>query len=290
MKRLWPGLLACSLSCGGVGPRGSEARGAIQQGVVATVDGAPIDVAEVERLAERGTLTPRVALARLEAEALLAAEAERRGYGTQHEVQQVARQAAVQALLAGDVEQPKPTAADVERAYAANSERFHTPELRVASHVLVRLPKNAPTEQLEAARVVADDIVRRLRAAPDPVAALDAYRTPQHQPFEVIVEDLPPAPKVGKFVQAFSDAMFSLRAPGVVPEPVHTPFGWHAIVLREVQPETVITEAEARVQLLPELELNGERERLEALVQKLAGRATIHYSPDTRDALAALEL
>ena len=196
----------------------------------------------------------------------------------------------MQALLASDVEQPKPSAAEVDRAYAESGARFHTPERRVASHLLAPLPKDATPQQVETARAFVAEALKRLRAAPDPLAALAEYRKPQSQPIPVQVEDLPAAPQRGAFVQAFSDAMFSLPVPGVVPEPVRTQFGWHAIVLREIQPETHVPEAEARAQLTRELDVKAERERLEALFKKLSRGVRIQYASETRESLAKLEL
>jgi peptidyl-prolyl cis-trans isomerase C len=290
-RPVWLGLLLSAAACGGVGSSGrSHQAGGLAEGVVANVDGAPIGLNEVQRLAERGSLSPQQALSRLEAEALLAAEAERRGYGADHAVQHVTRQAAVQALLKGDVEQKIPSEAEISRAYAESGTRFATPERRVASHVLAVLPRKATPEQAETARVFMSAVVDKLRAADDPVAALDAYRSGQSQPFQVRVEDLPPAPLEGAFVKEFSVAMFSLAKPGVVPQPVQTPFGWHAIVLREILPESRVPEAEARAQLQRELELSGRRNRLDALTRQLQARTRISYAERTREALGTLEL
>jgi hypothetical protein len=287
---VWLGLLLSAAGCGGVGPSGRTQRSSdLGQGVVANVDGAPIRVNELERLVERGSLTPEQALSRLEAEALLGAEAERRGYGKDDAVAHLTRQAAVQALLEGDVEQKIPSEADIDRAYAEGAARFATPERRVASHLLAVLPRQATAEQSEAARAFVSAVVGQLRAAPDPMAALGAYRGTQSQPFQVRVEDLPPAPRTGAFVQEFSEAMFSLARPGVVPAPVHTQFGWHAIVLREILPETHVPEVEARAQLQRELELSARQHRLEALARELSGRTRVSYAERTREALATLD-
>jgi hypothetical protein len=106
MKR--GGLLALVVLSGCGGERGAEgtaagklrARGAM----VAKVDGAAIGVDQVRELAEKGGLSPRVALERLEDEQLLAGEAARRGYGRPDLTEQAVKRALVQALLAETVE------------------------------------------------------------------------------------------------------------------------------------------------------------------------------------------
>ncbi|HKP57789.1 MAG TPA: peptidylprolyl isomerase [Polyangiales bacterium] len=288
-RLVWLCVLGCVAGCGRVGPRGKTQSGELRQGAVASVDGVAIAVSDVERLAERGSLSPQQALSRLEAEALLAAEAERRGYGDADAVQHVSRQAAVQALLEGNVESSQPSEAEIDRAYAESGARFVTPELRVASHVLVSLSRKAPPELDQAVAAYATDVVSKLRAAADPVAALDAYRGKQSQPFKVSVEDLPAVPRKGKLVEEFSAAMFAQGEPGVVPEPVRTQFGWHAIVLREIQPASRVPEAEARAQLRSELLLAGRKNRLEGLTRELQAKARISYEARTREALSALE-
>jgi hypothetical protein len=289
-RRVWLWLLFWAAACGGVGSHGRSQRASeLAEGVVANVDGTLIRLSEVARLAERGALSPQLALSRLEAEALLAAEAERRGYGTSDAVGHVTRQAAVQALLRGDVERKTPTEAEIDRAYTESGTRFATPELRVASHVLANLPRDATPEQSEAARAFATAATGRLRAAADPMVALADYRANQSQPFRVQVEDLPAAPRTGGWVEEFSAAMFSLQKAGVVPEPVRTAYGWHAIVLREILPESRVPEAEARAELRRELELSARQNRLEALARELQGRTRVSYAERTREALGTLE-
>ena len=142
--------LGLCAACGASGSREhASAGGALTQGVVANVDGTAITVADVQRLCDRSGLAPKVALERLEAEALLAGEAARRGFSRVDAVDHVGEQALVQALLVGDVEREEPTAAEISEAYAKSGDRFHTPERRVAMHVLAVLPKK-PTPEIEA--------------------------------------------------------------------------------------------------------------------------------------------
>jgi hypothetical protein len=282
-------VLALSAACGGSATREhSNAGGALVQGVVANVDGTAITLAEVERLATRGDLAPKAALERLEAEALLEREAERRGYASLTEVQEVGRQATVQALLAKDVESERATPSEIDDAYVKQADRFHTPERRVAMHVLAVMPKKPAPELEETERKYIAGVIAQLKAAADPMRVLESVQHEQH-PFQVKVETLPAAPREGKFVKEFSDAMFALDAPGIVPEPVRTQYGWHAIWVREFLPEERVPEAVAREQLSREIQLNKRRARVDALVKQRSGRAGVTYAPNVRESLAALE-
>lgn len=282
-------LLQGGAACSGSGSEGrASGGGALHQGVVANIDGTAITLAEVEALAARGGLTPKSALERLEAEALLAREAERRGYASIHEVEEVGRQALVQALLAADVERERPTPSDLDQAYAQSGERFSTPERRSAMHVLAVLPKKPTPEVEAAARTFTVRVIAQLRAASDPNSVLLAVRQEQ-QPFAIKVEQLPPTPRKSQYVAEFSEALFSLEAPGIVPDPVRTQFGWHAIWLREILPAEHVPEAVARAQLSREIELNKRRARLEALVKEVQQRAGVAYAQTVRDALAVPE-
>lgn len=281
--------LAVCAACGGASTREhSSAGGALTQGVVANVDGTAITIADVQRLCERGGLTPRASLERLEAEALLAGEAERRGYAEVEAVDRAGRQALVQALLEADIESENPTQAEIAAAYANSSERFHTPERRVATHVLAVLPKQ-PTPETEAAeREFAADAITQLKAAADPNTVLETLKHAS-APFPIQVEVLPAAPREGAFVPEFTQALFSLAEPGIVPTPVRTQFGWHAIWLREILPEIRVPEAEARALLAQEIAVSKRQRRLEVLSQQLEQSATVTYAPKVRDALAVLE-
>jgi hypothetical protein len=101
------------VAAGGCGDRGTEGPSAPMEGesrvggrVVSTVDGEPITVDDVERVAGATGLPPEAALRRLQRFRLLAREAERRGLRERPAVRAAGRRAAVQALLAREVESP----------------------------------------------------------------------------------------------------------------------------------------------------------------------------------------
>lgn len=286
-------LVLCSLwSCHdspGGGRTQVRPRGDAPADVVSSVDGNPITASEVARLASAGGLTPQAALQRLQAERLLANEAERRGYARQSETQHVERQALVQAMLAHDIEAAQVTQAEIDAAYLAEHKRFEKPELRTATHVLAQLAPRASAEQDQAAQAFCRDAIRRLGASADLHDTLEALRAERPAAFAVRVEQLPASPASGAFVPEFSAALFSLKSPGVVPEPVRTEFGWHAIVVTEITPASTTPRAEADATLRAELATRKRSQLLNGLLDGLRQRTRVAHTPGGQQLLAAIE-
>jgi hypothetical protein len=246
--------------------------------VVATIGGHRVTAGEVTTLAREAGLPPREALDRLIGEALLAKEAERRGYGGRPEVAVGVRRAAVRALLAAQVERAVPessiTEDELAAAYEAQRARFARPEERTAIHVLFPLAADASEARAAAAQRLAEGVVSELRAdgpdavlaryAANPLAASDAFR--------VVAETVPGLTRGGAFDPAFLEAVFALQAPGVVPGPVRTRFGWHAIALTSVRPDATLPLDRARVVLRQELLAARRGALLASLVEGLASQ------------------
>jgi parvulin-like peptidyl-prolyl isomerase len=286
--------ISLALACGC--DRGEQARdrpneaGALGQGVVATVNGAPITLRELQLFVDRSGLSPRAALERLEAELILAGEAQRRGYAETAPVDETVRQAEVQALLIRDIESIAVGPEELAAAYAGSGERFDAPERRLSTHVLAALPKQPTTEQEQAAERFAREAIQRLDQSSDPRSTLAALKQTKSALFTVTVEQLPPTARNGPFVAEYMSALFSTSAPGVVPQPARTMFGWHAIVVTEIQPPHRVDREDAERELKQELELAARKRALEQLVRKLQGAARISYERSASSALATLEL
>lgn len=285
-------VLALSAGCGdrerareGVSPAG-----ALAAGVVATVDGAAITLAELQRHVAASGLAPAAALAQLEGELLLAGEARRRGYEASPAVSEIARQAQVQALLIRDVEPVTIGRPELAAAYAASGERFDSPERRASVHLLAALPAQASAHADAAAERYVRDAIAALEVSADRLATLAELRQSAPASLAVKLEQLPAAPRVGRFVDEYGAGLFELAAPGVVPHPVRSPFGWHAIVVTEIIPARRVERADAERELVPELEVAARKLALERLVRKLEGAAPVRHDPRAPGALAALEL
>jgi len=237
------GVLLLLAGCNGAEDAAVGGGGTVGVKAVSTVNGEPITVQDVQRVVRATGWAPRLALQRLQDQALLAQEARRLGYADDAEVLDAVRRGRVQALLAAGVEQAEADDEDVAEFYEQRKDTYVHGELRRAIHVLGNLPKDPSPEVDEAARAFAAVAVPRLRAAAKPQDVL-AWAKTQKPPegadgrpmFRIVGEELPPVPIRGRFVQEFADALFALGEVGEVAGPVRTEFGWHAIYLAEIVP------------------------------------------------------
>jgi hypothetical protein len=204
-----------AIACGNGGPLrlGDAERGSSVVGgtIVSTVDGHAIELAEVQEIVSASDLAPREALLRLQAERLLMAEAERRGY-TDADVREVAARALVQALLKREAESIEVTDQEIQRAYDADT-RFHAPERRTSAHVVVLLPKGASAEDEADALGLAKAAITELEAEPAEGFVLARFRRLKHPSLKIKGERLPPLAREGRLVREFEDALFSLPTP-----------------------------------------------------------------------------
>jgi parvulin-like peptidyl-prolyl isomerase len=284
-------LFACGEHAGGF-LHGDESHEVVEISgdVVSRVDGSAIGTTEVERLAHVGKLPPSAALERLQAERLLSREARARGYGRRSQTEIIAREASVQELLTGAVEPVDVSHDELEAAYQSQKARFVQPERRRGIHLLAQLNALAGPAAEKSAETFVRQTIRALQASQDVAATLSAAQAETSPDFTVVVQELPLAANDGTFVPEFSRALFSLQAPGVVPEPVHTQFGYHAIVLSEIvaarnEPPSVAFET-----LKPEIATKKRAQRLEQLLTDLRKRTPVKFAPDTQKILATLDL
>jgi parvulin-like peptidyl-prolyl isomerase len=281
----------CGDDAGGGGGSGPRVQGDARIGgqVVSTVDGVAITVDDVRRRAEVGRIAPREALRQLQDDMLLAAEAERRGLGRDPRVVQDARRAAVQALLREQVEASIPESSiepdAIARAYQRHLDQFQQPERRASKHVLVRVPPDAPPEADRAARARIEGLLTEVRAVPDPTAWIDE-RLAAGVP-GLVIEEVPGLTRHDQADAAYLEALYALPAPGLVPGPVRTGFGWHAILLTEVIPARNVTLEEATPELRRSVLDSRRRARVAELIEETAGRTAVEPNQDAvRAALA----
>ncbi|MGE0787082.1 MAG: peptidyl-prolyl cis-trans isomerase [Sandaracinaceae bacterium] len=272
-----------TLGCGSEAPPDAApplARGDAVVGgdVVATVDGVPIRLADVEAAARLGEVSPTVALRRLEDEILLARAAARAGFDDA-EARRAERRAAVQALLERDVEARIPPSAideaELEAAYAAAPSRFSRPEQRRSMHVWAHVPEGAPSAIDAQAHEWIESVRARLAASPDPAGTAFAFDEHAALPFEWSVEEEEPLAAGDGAEGAYAQAVLAMEAPGVAPEVVRSPLGWHAIVLTRIEPPWEATHDEA-IDLLRQERLDVARARAVAeIIAESAQRAPV---------------
>ncbi len=128
-------------------------------------------------------------------------------------------------LAEKDFLKPVPDA-DVEKYYSVNVKEFEAPRQARAAHVLVRIPETGGSEAEDKARARVADVIRRAKAGED--FAKLAKETSEDPASAANGGDLGLVSQ-GEMVPEFERALFALKKGEVSPEPVRTPFGFHAI-------------------------------------------------------------
>jgi len=124
------------------------------------------------------------------------------------------------------------TDAEVEKFYHEHIKEFESPRQVRAAHVLVRVPETGGSEAEDRARAKVADVIRRTKAGGD-----------FGKLAQEVSEDPGTAPRGGdlglvsrgEMVPQFEQALFALKKGEVSPEPIRTPFGFHAIKVFEIQ-------------------------------------------------------
>jgi peptidyl-prolyl cis-trans isomerase D len=139
--------------------------------------------------------------------------------------------------------------ARVRAAYEQHPDRYHVPEQVHARHILFKLAKDAPPEEVEATRKKAEAARGRLASGVD---------------FAALARELSDDPGSkdkggdlgffarGQMVPPFEQAAFSLE-PGKVSEPVRTDFGFHLVQVEERRPAEDRSFEQVREELAREL-------------------------------------
>jgi len=121
---------------------------------------------------------------------------------------------------------PKISDAEVEKYYTEHAKEFETPRQVKASHVLARVGDTGGSEAEDKAREKIANVIRRAKAGED--FAKLAREVSEDPGSKERGGDLDWV-KQGDMVPAFEQALFALKKGELSPEPVRTPFGFHAI-------------------------------------------------------------
>lgn len=124
------------------------------------------------------------------------------------------------------------TDAEVEQYYTEHGAEFESPRQARISHVLARVPETGGSAAEDKAKAKAADAIRRARAG---------------EPFAKLAKELSEDPGSGanggdlgfvgkgELIPEFEKAAFALKPGEISPEPVRTPFGFHAITVTDVR-------------------------------------------------------
>ena len=191
---------------------------------------------------------------------------------------EVAREQWVDRQIAGEVEVAP---AEVEKFYQEGPpNKFDEPEKVAASHILVKVRRDAPPEEALTAENRANEAADHLKKG---------------EPFDDVALKYSDDPTVKKnhgnlglferdaVMPEFATAAFALK-PGEVSPPVRTQFGYHVIKVTDRKPAHTDTLDEARPRILTFLREQKRQQATARLVQRLRAGAKIEIPEDLRDA------
>jgi peptidyl-prolyl cis-trans isomerase C len=140
-------------------------------------------------------------------------------------------EALIRQVFACEVEPVAPTEAECRRFFEARPGNFHTPELYEASHILLG----------ESAHEVAFDLIRQLLDEPGAFSSL--ARGLSQCPSGEVGGSLGQL-QIGDLVSEVEEALLTVPAGAIYPEPVASRFGWHILRLdRRVERQRLPFEA-----------------------------------------------
>jgi peptidyl-prolyl cis-trans isomerase D len=124
------------------------------------------------------------------------------------------------------------TDADAEAYYKEHRTEFERPQRLKASHILVRVPPTGGSDAENKSKAKVEEAIRRAKAGED--FGKLAKELSEDTATASQAGDLGFVGK-GEMVPQFEEAVFALKKGEVSPQPVRTPFGYHAIKVFDVQ-------------------------------------------------------
>ncbi len=286
MRALWT--LAWLVACGSDATEHEVPEGTAQIGgdIVSTVNGHPIHDDSVLSLARSADLDADEALARRQAEELLALEAYRRGFGSSVDAEQQERERLVQALL-DRVNDSVPFESisddEVSQRFAQQSAALGRPERRKIRQIVVRVDDDADPERWDEAERLALRLRGEWQTDPDAFARYRDVDSLEGFPLQVEASG---RITQGNLQSLLDAAVFRQPEVGLLSEAYRSSGGWHAIEVTEIEP-AVAAVLEDHVDRIRD-ELANERRR-DALIQ-LADDAEQRFEVEIDEVVAARAL
>ncbi|HKU39238.1 MAG TPA: peptidyl-prolyl cis-trans isomerase [Polyangiales bacterium] len=215
---------------------------------------------------------------------LLAAEAERRGYGNDYDVQQAARRTAIEHMLAERirVDPAAIPAAEVEPLYAAQARNFGRPHMRRATHIQVASEAEAKQLIRELSRAEREQFARVARER-----NIDPHT--KHQGGELGYFDVHGETETGRPAQVPMEIVakvFKLRRVGeVAREPVAHDGAFSVVMLTGEMEAVVKPRDEIEAELREQLAKRAEAKAVDALVEELRAAAKPEVHAELVDAI-----
>jgi parvulin-like peptidyl-prolyl isomerase len=244
--------------------------------VVARVGGQAIGAAETEARMRADGLDAEAALQQLIDEELLFSEARRAGFIVDREAERTVERQMVRAMLRDLEAENAPasvTAKELREDFELHKEKLQVPERRRSWHILA-------SDTGDAGRARAQSILRELREAEDPRAIFDRYAEAAPS-LGVKAEDLPPISRNAGIEKPYKDALFGAKSEGVINEVVKTSYGWHVIVVVEIQPAERRTATDVEEETRERLSQKNRFERLTQVLRDLETEGLVERDEET---------
>jgi peptidyl-prolyl cis-trans isomerase C len=159
---------------------------------------------------------------------------------------------------------------DTKVYYDAHRDLFKRPEQIRASHILIRVDRQADQSQKDESRKKMEAIQQRLKKGEDFAELAKQY---SEDPSSAKGGDLGYFGR-GRMVRPFEDAAFALK-PGEVSDIVETQFGYHLIKVTERKPETLVPYEEIKDKLQDYLKGETIREKVGSYLAEQKGKAKV---------------
>ncbi|HTY80891.1 MAG TPA: SurA N-terminal domain-containing protein [Candidatus Bathyarchaeia archaeon] len=201
-------------------------------------DGIKVSGAEVEQVYNARFERVRAAWAQVEIQPLMAqvtvSDADAEAYLKTHEARfsRPERRRIQYVLISPKTLVQAVSEADAEAYYKEHRAEFEKPQRLKASHILVRVPPTGGSEAENKSRAKVEEAIRRAKAGED--FGKLARELSEDTATANQGGDLGFVGK-GEMVPQFEEAVFALKKGEISPQPVRTPFGYHAIKVVDVQ-------------------------------------------------------
>jgi peptidyl-prolyl cis-trans isomerase C len=172
-------------------------------------------------------------------------------------------------VLDAEVTTPEPDDSECRRVYDARPERWTTGELVEARHILFAVTAGTPVAPL---RARAEAMLAALLA--DPAAFAVEARAWSNCPSGETGGNLGQFGR-GQMVPEFDRAVFGTTATGVLPELVHSRYGFHIVAIDRRIPGRALPFEAVRDRIAASLTARVQERALRQYVQVLAGRAEL---------------
>lgn len=170
-------------------------------------------------------------------------------------------------------EAPALDEAALKKVYEENKDKFVVPDTAEASHILVRVAKDAKPEEVSAALEKAK-VIRKEVAGKDEATFKKVATEKSEDPSAKANGGSLGSFARGDMLPAFEEVAFKLKA-GALSEPVRSDFGWHIIRGGGSKKGSQKTFEEMKPMIAQREEMKGFMEKVDALIDSLRKQAKI---------------